>query len=62
MPQIQYSEKYFDDVYEYRWAEVSSCRQKASPHEDPNACLFLGTIEYILRMEKHRFQRSGAAS
>ena len=23
--QIQYSEKYFDDIYEYRWAALTIC-------------------------------------
>tara|TARA_B110000238_G_scaffold84212_2_gene92598 strand:+ start:71 stop:325 length:255 start_codon:yes stop_codon:yes gene_type:complete len=30
MPQIQYSEKYYDDVYEYRYARILARRFPAS--------------------------------
>jgi len=38
MPQIQYSEKYFDDIYEYRWAALYARRHLASSRSD---CLHL---------------------
>jgi hypothetical protein len=31
MPQIQYSEKYYDDVYEYRYAPRAARRARAAP-------------------------------
>lgn len=38
MPQIQYSEKYYDDIYEYRRAGGSQSGQSKRSHREREAC------------------------
>lgn len=40
MPQIQYSEKYYDDIYEYRWVNHVASRVGATDFRiDSKRCL-----------------------